>query len=155
MGNMTTKKIPMASGITQSDSLSLILFNLIMDEIIKEVKTAREGVKLGRKGIKIVCYADDAVITSEDEDDLQRMLYKFETTAKKFNMIISVQKTESLTIFKETRRCKLAVYNQSVNQVMRFKYLGVNITSNRNLREEVRDQTIKVSIVSEYLRDII
>ncbi|KAI4473472.1 hypothetical protein M0804_015332 [Polistes exclamans] len=55
------------------------------------------------------------VIMSEDEDDLQRMLYKFEKTASKLNMTISVQKTESLTISKEPRRCKLAVYNQSVN----------------------------------------
>lgn len=76
---------------------------------------------MDKQGIKIVCYADDAVIISEDEDDLQT-LYKFETTAKKFDMIISIQKTES----KERRRCKLAVHNQSMNQVMQFKYLGIH-----------------------------
>lgn len=92
---------------------------------------------------------------SEDEDDLQRMLYKFEKTASKLNLTISVQKTESLTISKEPRRCKLAVYNQSVNQVMQFKYLGSIITSDRNLEEEVRDQKIKAFIISGNLRDII
>lgn len=38
-GNITTKKILITSGIRQDDSLSPILFNLIIDEIIKEVKT--------------------------------------------------------------------------------------------------------------------
>ncbi|XP_043499674.1 uncharacterized protein LOC122522555 [Polistes fuscatus] len=126
-----------------------------MDEIIKEVQTARRGFKLGKEKRKIICYADNAVIMSEDEDYLQRMLYKFEKTVGKLNMTISVQKTESLTISKEPRRCKLAVYNKSVNQVMRFEYLGVIITSNRNLEEEVREQATKASIISGYLKDII
>lgn len=39
-GNQTTKKIPATAGIRQPDSHSRILFNLIMDEKINEVKTA-------------------------------------------------------------------------------------------------------------------
>lgn len=154
-GDAETKRIPVTSGIRQDDSLSSILFNLIMDEIIKEIKEAGKGFKMVKQGMKIVCYVDDAVIISEDEDDLQKMLYKFETTAKKFGMKISVKKTESLAISKERRQCKLAVYNQSVNQVMRFRYLGINITSSRNIKEEVKDQTTKASIISGYLRDIV
>lgn len=61
-----------------------------MDEIIKKVKTVGRGYRMGEQEIKILCYADDAVIISEDEDNLQRMLFMFETTAKEFNMIISV-----------------------------------------------------------------
>ena len=38
--NQLTKKIPIHTGIRQEDSLSPTLFNLVMDEIIKEVKTA-------------------------------------------------------------------------------------------------------------------
>ncbi|XP_048520668.1 uncharacterized protein LOC125503803 [Dendroctonus ponderosae] len=38
---------------------------------------------------------------------------------------------------------------------MTFKYLGANITSNRNLEEEVRNQTSKAALISGYLRDII
>ncbi|KAI4476135.1 hypothetical protein M0804_013842 [Polistes exclamans] len=56
--------------------------------------------------------------------------------------------------FQEPRRCKLAVYNQSVSQVMQFKYLGVKIASNRNLEENVEDQTTKAFIIPGYLKDI-
>ncbi|XP_030762233.1 uncharacterized protein LOC115887052 [Sitophilus oryzae] len=38
---------------------------------------------------------------------------------------------------------------------MSFKYLGANITSTRNLKEEVKTQTTKASLISGYLRDII
>lgn len=43
-----TKKIPMTSEIRQGDSLSQIFFNLIMNEIIEEVNTAKKGFKLGK-----------------------------------------------------------------------------------------------------------
>lgn len=153
--NKLSNKIPLTNGIRQGDSLSPILFNIIMDEIIHEVKQAGRGYRMGDKDIRIVCYADDAVIISEDEDNLQRLLYKFEQIAATFNMQISVQKTKSLAVSREPRRCKLAVYNRSVEQVMTFKYLGANITSNRNLKEEVKAQTTKASQISGYLRDII
>lgn len=46
--NVATKRIPMASGMRQGDSLSSILFNLspIMDEIIKEVKKSGRGFRM-------------------------------------------------------------------------------------------------------------
>lgn len=91
------------NGIRQGDNLSLILFNLIMNEIIKEVRTSGSGYGLGKQRIKIACYADDTVIISEDKDDLQRMLYKFETTGGRFGMMIFVQKTESLIIYEKPR----------------------------------------------------
>ena len=45
---------------------------------------------MGNTEIKIMCYADDAVIVSEDEDNLQRLLYKFEQTTNKYKMEISI-----------------------------------------------------------------
>ena len=64
-------------------------------------------------------------------------------------------KTQCLTIAKEPLRCKLAVYGKSKEQVMNFKYLGVTITSSRDLEKEVKAQTLKASLISGYLRDII
>lgn len=48
MDNRTSKIIPIADGINQRDSLSPILFNLVMDEIISEVKTAGKIYSLGQ-----------------------------------------------------------------------------------------------------------
>lgn len=41
--------------------------------------------------ITTICYADDAVLLTENEDDLQKMLHNFNKTTKTFNMIISAQ----------------------------------------------------------------
>ena len=52
-----TDPIPAGNGIRQGDSLSPLLFNIIMDEIIKKVSKFR-GYKMGEKKINILCYAD-------------------------------------------------------------------------------------------------
>lgn len=73
-------------GIKQGDSLSLYLFYIIMNEIIKKVKQ-KGGYRVGNKELKIICYADNAIIVAEDEDDLQRLLYKFYVTPLEYNVI--------------------------------------------------------------------
>ena len=81
-----TNPIPAGNGIRQGDSLSLLLFNIIMDEIIKKVSKLR-GYKVGEKKINLLCYADDAVWVAEHEDDLQRLLHQFNLVAKSFNIL--------------------------------------------------------------------
>jgi hypothetical protein len=61
---------PANQGIRQCDSLSPLLFNIIMDEVIKSMPN-NKGFKMGDSEIKIICYADDAVLLSDNEDDLQ------------------------------------------------------------------------------------
>lgn len=40
-----------------------------MDEIIERVRK-RRGYRMGGKEIQIICYADDAMLVVENEDDL-------------------------------------------------------------------------------------
>ena len=70
-------------------------------------------------------------------------------------MQISTEKTKSLTLSREPVRCKLAVSNKSIEQVMSFNYLGVNITSNQNSTTEVKSQARNASMISGALRDVI
>ena len=42
-----------------------------MDEITNEVKKAGRGYRMGDKDIKIMCYADNAVLILKNEDNLQ------------------------------------------------------------------------------------
>lgn len=149
-----TDPIDVTTGIRQGDSLSPLLFNIILDEIIKQVKTKR-GYRMGNREIQILCYADDTVLIAEDEDDLQRLLHQFNITAKKFNMKISAEKTKSVVISKEPIRCKLEIDGQMIEQVMSVKYLGIKLTYNNDIEEEVREQTMKANRIAGCLNDTI
>lgn len=149
-----TEKIEVNNGIQQGDSLSHMLFNIIMDEIIKQIHKLK-GYKMGDRGVKILCYADDAVLIVENEDDLQRLVHRFNTTAKKFRMNISVSKTKCMTTSRAPLRCKLEIHNNIVQQEMKFRYLGIEISGYGDVETEVRGQAMKASRTAACLNDII
>jgi len=77
--NNFTKKITVLAYI--KDTILIQYCFASLDEIIKEAKDAG-------KGYREVCHADDVVIMSEDEDNLQRFLHRFELTTEKYKMSI-------------------------------------------------------------------
>jgi len=44
----------------------------------------------------VVCYADDAVLIADSEDDLQSLLHSFNQSAKQLNMVYNTDKTKYL-----------------------------------------------------------
>ena len=110
---------------------------------------------MGQSTVNVICYADDAVLVAESEDDLQRLLHQFNICAKPYNMEISATKTKSMVIAKNPIRCKLELEGKIIEQVMNFTYLGVKITSDGNLQDEVDTQLMKAYRVAGCLRDFV
>uniref|UniRef100_A0AAR5PIG0 Reverse transcriptase domain-containing protein n=1 Tax=Dendroctonus ponderosae TaxID=77166 RepID=A0AAR5PIG0_DENPD len=90
--------------------------------------------------IKIMCYADDAALLAESEDDLQRL---FNRTANSLNMEISPTKTKCLTTSKTSLRCKLELAGRIIEQKIKFNYLGAEHSGFGNIEVEVKDQATK------------
>lgn len=151
----TTHKIPVADGIRQGDSLSPTLFNLVMDEVIQTIKNLNIGYSMGGRTTNIICYADDAVLLADNEDDLQRLLYKFSLSTTEYNLQISAEKTKCMVISKMPIRCKLQSANKVIEQVNTFNYLGIDITDSKRLKDEVRRSTNKAAQISGALHNII
>ena len=57
----------------------------------------------------------------------------------------SVTKTRAMTTSKTPLRCKLEIYGKSVQQEMKFKYLGREISGYGDIETEVRGQAIKAA----------
>lgn len=104
------------------------MFNLMMDKVIGDIRPMAR-YRMARKNINIICYAGDAALLANSEDDLQRMLHQFVRSAGTLHMDMSKQKTKCLTISREPLRCKLEIEGTIIEQAMCIKYLGVNISS--------------------------
>lgn len=66
----------------------------------------------------------------ESEDDLQRILHEFETAATKYHTEISIDKIKAMIVVKEAIRCKIKIERNTIEQVNRFQYVRVGISSN-------------------------
>lgn len=102
-----------------------------MDRVIDNFPR-NTGYKMGNTCFKVVCYADDAALIAESEDELQRLLHAFDQKAIRDNMEIKAEKTKCMAIAKEPIRCKVNLKGIVLEQVMTFSYLGSEITSNGN-----------------------
>lgn len=98
---------------------------------------------MGNRSLGILCYADDAVLMAEKEDNLQCLLYRFNTTAQKLNMLISHEKSSFNCDIQKPHRCKLMVNEHIIDQVMNFSYLGIEILSERRTTEEVKNKQLR------------
>ena len=63
-----------SNGVWQGGILSLLLFNLYMDHLSKELKECRTGCLVGDSLINHVLYADDLVVLSPSSAGLQQLL---------------------------------------------------------------------------------
>lgn len=55
----------------KGESLSHLLFNLLMNKIIKDLTLLNVGYRINNKRISMICYADDAALITKTTDDLQ------------------------------------------------------------------------------------
>ncbi|XP_060534516.1 uncharacterized protein LOC132706935 [Cylas formicarius] len=103
----------------------------------------------------MVCYADNAAIIAESENNLQTQLFQFFLENRQLNMNISISNAKCISIVKDPLRCKLVVEDKPIEQVMRFRYLGIDISSTHGPVKDIRSQINKASALSGCLRDII
>ena len=95
------------------------------------------------------------MLVAESENDLQRLLYQFNKTAKKFNMVISAAKTKSMTTSKTPIWCKLVVDDKIIHQEGKVKYLGIDISGYGDVETEVRNQAARAIRAAAHLEDAI
>lgn len=51
------------------------MINVSMDHIIKIIKNIDAGYRMGIRRLKILYYADDAILVAETGEDLQRLTH--------------------------------------------------------------------------------
>lgn len=105
--------------------------------------------------IKMLCYAENAVLIAETEDDLQRHLFQFYKTAKTYNRTISTEKTKFMTTTKIPIRCKLCIDNKIIQQGIKFMCVGIEMSDYGNIEAEVRSQATKATRTAACLNNVV
>ncbi|VVC32205.1 Reverse transcriptase domain [Cinara cedri] len=80
------------TGLRQGDALSPVLFNLVLERVIREMNIS-EGVILRQIRIGMLAYADDIALLGEDLDMIKRLGINLINTAKKVGLTVNEEKT--------------------------------------------------------------
>ena len=116
--------------ISESCPLSSVLFNLCLDEVIRiwlqKLKTSKYFKELI---FNTLLFADDQFIIPDTEDDLQKAVYLLYNISKEYYLEIATKKTKAFGfVGTDHLRTKIAINNETLEQVSQFTYLGCSIS---------------------------
>jgi hypothetical protein len=75
---------PVNIGVRQGASSSPLLFNLIPEQLTRELAEDPDGVRVGARRIAALLYADDLILLSNTNSGLHRLVHKMQRWADKF-----------------------------------------------------------------------
>ena len=92
----TTDWFQIGKRVCQGCIVSPCLFNLYADYITRKsrLEEAQAGIKIARRNISNVRYADDTTLMAETEEELNSLLMKVKEESEKVRLKLNIQKTK-------------------------------------------------------------
>ena len=92
-----TEWFQIGKGVHQGCILSPCLFNLYAEYIIRNagLEETQAGIKIARRNINNLRYADDTTLMAESEEELKSLLMKLKEESEKVGLKLSIHKTRS------------------------------------------------------------
>ena len=112
-------------GVRQGCVMSPWLFNLYMDNIVREARQKFVGgVQMEEIVVQLLLFADDLMLVAENNEDVERNLRVLDDVMEKWKMRINWRKTKVLTVKRGSGTCDISVKGEKIEEVKTMKYLG-------------------------------
>ena len=96
---------------------------------------AQAGVKIGRRNINNLRYADDTTLMAESEEELKNLLSKVKEESEKVGLKLNIQKTKIMASGPIT---SWQIDGETVETVADFIFLGSKITADGDCSHEIK-----------------
>ena len=95
-GHGTTDWFQIVKGVHQGCVLSPCIFNFYAEYIMRNtgLEEAQAGIKIARRSINNLRYADDTTHMAESEEELKRLLMKVKEESEEVGLKLNIQKTK-------------------------------------------------------------
>ena len=117
--------------------MSPCLFNFYAEYIIRNagLDEAQAGIKIARRNINNLRYADDTTLMAESEEELKSLLIKVKEESEKVGLKLIIQKTKILA---SGRITSWQIDGETVETVSDFIFLGSKITADGDCSHEIK-----------------
>ena len=96
---------------------------------------AQAGIKIARRNINNLRYADDTTLMAESEEELKSLLMKVKEESEKVGLKLNIQKTKIITSGPIT---SWEIEGETVETVTDFIFLGSRITADGDCSHEIK-----------------
>ena len=136
-GHGTTDWFQIGKGVCQSCILSPSLFNFYAEYIMRNagLEEAQAGIKIARRNINTLRYADDTTFMAESEEELKSLLMKVKEECEKVGLKLNIQKMKIMASGPIT---SWEIDRETVETVSDFIFGGSKITANGDCSHEIK-----------------
>ena len=92
----TTRGIHLKNGVKQGCPISPLIFNLILDDLIKKLDSSGMGIRIEDAIISCMCFADDLILMSDNNEDMNLLLKITEAFFDEKHLKVNALKCQSL-----------------------------------------------------------
>ena len=133
-GHGTTDWFQIGKGVRQGCILSPCLFKLYAEYIMRNagLQEAQAGIKIARRNINNLRYADDTTIMAESEEELKSLLMKVKVESEKVGLKLNIQKTKTMA------SGPITSWEIDGETVSGFIFLGSKITADGDCSHEIK-----------------
>ena len=96
---------------------------------------AQDGIKISRRNINNLRYADDTTLVAESEEELMSLLMRVKEESEKVGLKLNIQKTKIMASGPIT---SWQIVGETVETVADFIFLGSKITANGDCSHEIK-----------------
>ena len=117
--------------------LSPCLFNFNAEYFMQNAKLddSQAGIKIARRNINNLRYADDTALMAGSEEELKNLLIKMKEESEKAGLKFDIQKIKIITSSPITL---WQIQGEKVKTVTDFIFLGSKITSDADCSQEIK-----------------
>ena len=99
------------------------------------LEEAKAGIKITRKNINNLIYADETTLMAESEEELKSLLMKVKVETEKVGLKLNIQKTKIMAYGPIT---SWEIHEETVEMVTDFIFLGSKITADGDCSHEIK-----------------
>ena len=136
-GHETIDWFQKGKGVCQGCILSPCLFNLYAKYIIRNtgLEEAQAGIKIARRNVNNLRYADNTTLMAESEEELKSLLMKVKEESEKVGLKLNIQKTKFMASGPITL---WPIDGETVETVADFIFEGSKITADGDCSHEIK-----------------
>ena len=155
-----SREFPIQQGLRQGDSLSCMLFNLVLERVIRNINIDTRGTiteyfnreapgirpsgTLYSQPLQYLAYADDIALLGKNKNAIQQALTELEDASKLAGLEINDHKTKYMVLMrddtKEEDKEDFKTKNRTFERVDTFKYLGSSLNERNEILPEIKER---------------
>ena len=137
INNLMSPTFKVSKGTEQGHPMSPELFKLFIRDLTSYLNTSGDFPLLDETAISHLLWADDLVLLSLTEQDLQRLIDLLTKYCNRWGLSVNLKKTKIISFGKKSRGLHFYLNSEEIEMVDSYCYLGITIHKNGNFKSAI------------------